>query len=187
MNARVRQALPFALPLGVVLGLHALADATFAVSLSWPWTVVILGIGIAMAFAAARTNGVPFSAPWVVVFCVAVLGVRFIDWDTRKPFLRDLHSLRPGMSSDDVERVMSRWMEGTGWPAHPAGGTTLVDVGTSRTHAIESTTEGAAPTELRLESSRVFRHTNEGWGNSDWGIVRFDADGRVVDVSFSPD
>jgi hypothetical protein len=32
----------------------------------------------------------------------------------------------------------------------------------------------------------VYRHTNEGWGDSDWGMVEF-AGGKVVKVEFSPD
>jgi hypothetical protein len=70
------------------------------------------------------------------------------------------------MSAQEADALMSRWIVGTGWPTNPL--------------------QGAAPGELQLPDSRVYRHTNEGWGDSDWGIVRFQ-NGRVVSVEFSHD
>jgi len=32
----------------------------------------------------------------------------------------------------------------------------------------------------------TYRHTDEGWGNSDWGTVTLE-DGYVVHIEFSPD
>jgi hypothetical protein len=40
--------------------------------------------------------------------------------------------------------------------------------------------------EMSLQNSVVFRHSDDGRFNSDWGIVEFQ-DGRVVGVRFSPD
>jgi hypothetical protein len=32
----------------------------------------------------------------------------------------------------------------------------------------------------------VYRHTSEGWGDSDWGEIHFE-EGRVVEIRFLPD
>jgi len=37
-----------------------------------------------------------------------------------------------------------------------------------------------------VTGTSTYRHTNEGWGNSDWGVVTFE-DGRVVQTEFMPD
>jgi hypothetical protein len=43
----------------------------------------------------------------------------FVDWSTRKPFLRDLARVRVGMSEAEVRHVMAGYKEGTGWPTPP--------------------------------------------------------------------
>jgi hypothetical protein len=62
---------------------------------------------------------------------------------------------------------MEKHLKGTGWPVNPL----------------------AAPSgkgEMAFPGFVVYRHTNEGWGNSDWGLVRFEAN-RVAAVDFKPD
>ncbi|WP_338864803.1 hypothetical protein [Myxococcus stipitatus] len=120
------------------------------------------------------TRSAPARVRWgtAVLLLLLCMGMRWLDWDSRKPFMRDLSSVRPGMTVEQVEAIMGRYLRGTGWPENPF-------------------TRGNAPGdfragELQVADSRVYRHTNEGWGNSDWGVVRFEA-GRVVDVTFSPD
>ncbi|WP_144370167.1 hypothetical protein [Myxococcus stipitatus] len=101
--------------------------------------------------------------------------MRWVDWDSRKPFLRDRYSVQRGMPLEQVDAIMGHAIAGTGWPENP-----LTKAGTP-IGAL-----AAEPRELQLGDSRVYRHTHEGWGNSDWGVVRF-REGRVVEVAFLPD
>jgi hypothetical protein len=91
-----------------------------------------------------------------------VLALFLIPWSTRKPFLRHLYSIKPGMSVNEVKKIMAGYMEGTGWK----------NPWTSQ--------------EVNINSSLVFRHSNDGQFNSDWGVVTIQ-DGKVVDVRFDPD
>jgi hypothetical protein len=90
-----------------------------------------------------------------------------LDWNSRKAFLRDLYSIRVGMPRSQVDAIMRGYMRGTGWPAN--------------TFATPK-----ASGELVVPGAEVYRHTDDGWANADWGVVRFDAD-RVTAVEFHPD
>jgi hypothetical protein len=91
-----------------------------------------------------------------------ILALFLIPWTTRKPFLRHLYSIKPGMSVNEVKKIMAGYMEGTGWK-YPS-----------------------ASQEVTIASSLVFRHSNDGQFNSDWGVVTIQ-DGKVVGVRFDPD
>jgi hypothetical protein len=71
------------------------------------------------------------------------------------------------MAPNQVEAIMGKYLKGTAWPAN-----TVADPSTRA--------------ELVFPGTIVYRHTNEGWGDSDWGMVEF-AGGKVVKVEFSPD
>lgn len=126
------------------------------------------------------------SLAWLGGIFVALAVFHFVPWTSRKPFLKDLYSIKPGMTETDVRRIMGRYMEGTNWPAiyggSPEGSGTLNDPGSGKQHATESTPDG----KLTIKSSLVFRHSTSGAFDSDWGIVALE-NGRVTGVSFSPD
>ncbi len=79
----------------------------------------------------------------------------------RKQFLRDLDTIKLGMSESEVRRIMGDYSEGTGWNFPAANGPAQ---------------------ELTIQDSIVFRHND----SADWGIVTF-KDGLVSNVQFSPD
>jgi hypothetical protein len=103
----------------------------------------------------------------LALFVAVLVSVRFIDWNSRKPFLKDLHSIKEGMTPVQVEEIMGHHMQGGGRPL--ASPETEVDE------------RGQIAT-----GTVTYRHTNEGWGDSDWGVVTFE-DGRVVRTEFLPD
>ncbi|NIO72298.1 MAG: hypothetical protein GTN71_25565 [Anaerolineae bacterium] len=101
------------------------------------------------------------------LFVMVAFSVRFVDWNSRKPFLKDFYRIREGMTPAQVEQIMGDYMIGGGAPL------------------------GSPKTELNERGEIVtgtvtYRHTDEGWGNSDWGVVTFE-DGRVVKIEFLPD
>lgn len=151
--------------LTLLVGAFAILDRRYGVSLLLPWLLSAIAVGSVVGWL-----GLPERAWWpravvLAVLLAAMFGIRAINWNSRKPFLRDLYSLRRGMVRSEVERRMGHHLQGTGWPANP-----MTD----------------QPGELVFPETVVYRHTNEGWGNSDWGVVEYDSD-RVVKVEFMPD
>jgi hypothetical protein len=102
------------------------------------------------------------------LFLVIVFSVRFIEWNSRKPFLKDLYSIQEGMTPAQVEQIMSDYRIGGGSPFPDGPETELNEQGEIVTGGI------------------TYLHTDEGWGNSDWGVVIFE-NGRVVRIEFLPD
>lgn len=103
----------------------------------------------------------------LIVFIVAMVILYNIQWNTRKPFLMDLSRVRIGMTAEEVDGVMSKYIKGSGIP--PVGNFASDENG-----------------QLKLKDSIVYRHSNDGAFNADWGVVKF-KDGKVVDVEFLPD
>ena len=147
---------------------------------------LILDLGLGLAVSLYPTFVAIYAAFWVLVgvlllsdrslrekalillpFLLVVFSVRFVDWNSRKPFLRDLYSIKEGMTPAQVEQIMGAYMTGGGRPLDSPE--TEVD---ERGEMVTGTV--------------TYRHTNEGWGDSDWGVVTFE-NGRVVEVEFLPD
>ena len=102
------------------------------------------------------------------LFLIVIFSIRFVDWNSRKPFLKDLYSIQEGMTPAQVEQIMSDYRIGGGSPFLNGPETELNEQGEIVTGGI------------------TYLHTDEGWGNSDWGVVIFE-NGRVVRVEFLPD
>jgi len=117
-------------------------------------------------------------------FCLILLG-KFADWNSRRPFIRDLLRIREGMTVEQVDNVMARYMTGTrlAWPPisddKPKSSSSI-------SPATSQTVKKGPDNELNLTDSNVYRHSNEGAYNADWGIVRFH-EGKVESVDYMPD
>ncbi|MBX3733371.1 MAG: hypothetical protein KF791_12340 [Verrucomicrobiae bacterium] len=170
----------------VVAGVASLTVMLFAyveVVLTWPlpgWLYLGTAIGFAIALfdgSAPRRRVLPMAA-----FAGILALLHAVPWTSRKPFLKDLGRIRPGMTEAEVRRIMGRYLEGTGWssPSGDSGTLTLLDSGGSL--AVGVSPQG----ELALQESLVFRHSNSPRFNSDWGILTMQG-GRVRGVRFSPD
>jgi hypothetical protein len=156
----------------LALSAFLILDIVFSASLYSQFVVIYAAFWVLIG--ALLLHGSPRRERLLVLglFVVVVSSIYFVDWNSRKPFLRDLYRVQEGMTVEQVDQIMGHYMGGTGWPARPLG---LAD---------EAST--AAMDELTLPGRLVYRHTNEGWGNSDWGEITFE-NGRVVEVRFLPD
>ena len=98
----------------------------------------------------------------LTLFLVVLFSVRFVDWNTRKPFLRALDRVTAGITEAQADEIMDGYMKGISPMAQmdEQGG---IDWGTVN-----------------------YRHTTEAWGNVDVGVLAFQ-NGRVVRVKFLPD
>ena len=88
------------------------------------------------------------------------------------------------MALDEVETIMSGYLEGTGFPANPHAsgqGKAMTDASTGQRFGVKDV-DG----EMQILGAKVYRHSVDGAYNADWGIVALDQ-GRVTSVSFSRD
>jgi hypothetical protein len=108
----------------------------------------------------------PIRVAWICAVVLMGAGICVFADGTRKSLQRDLARIRMGMTQTEVKRIMIRWIPGTGFPANPLTG---------------------EKGELSLPQAMVYRPTNEGWGDAEWGIIRFDAHGKVAGIDYSPD
>jgi hypothetical protein len=144
-------------------------DLAIAASVRLPFTASYAALGVLVG--ALLLHRVPLRPKLMILalFLVALFSVPFIAWNSRKPFLRDLYRVREGMTRAQVDEIMGQYMGGDyGGPPSSSSDCVYDEQG----HL--------------LAGSITYRHTNEGWGNSDWGVVTFE-NGRVVETRFYPD
>jgi hypothetical protein len=170
-TARLRYAL-LALAIWFALSILLILDVDFSVSVYWQFVAIYVAFWVLVS--ALLLVGSPRREKLLILglLIVALFSIRLVDWNSRKPFLKDLYRVREGMTVEQVEQIMGHYMGGTGWPACPLG--------------LPAGTSGAETEELALPDRLVYRHTDEGWGNSDWGEIRF-VEGRVEEIRFLPD
>lgn len=104
----------------------------------------------------------------------------FRFYDSRYTFLADLDKVKIGFSKNDVEKIMGKYFKGTNWPA---SGKQITIPGTKREKFEVDTTK---TDQLTLKYCDVYRHSNEGKYDSDWGIICY-KDGSVDYVDFAAD
>jgi hypothetical protein len=98
----------------------------------------------------------------LAIFVTLTFSLRFFDWNSRKPFLRAFYRIEEGITHQQVEQTMGSYARSVGTNAQVDSGGYLVTGNVSYTH------------------------TDEGWGNSDIGLLTFQG-GRVAEVAFLPD
>jgi hypothetical protein len=104
----------------------------------------------------------------LISICFVTAILYLTPWSSRNAFLKDLYSIKPGMTVTEVKAVMRGYIQGTGFPSNPFAETP------------------GPPGELTIQGALVFRHSEEPAYNADWGIVNL-RDGRVTSVEFSAD
>lgn len=177
----------FAIVAAFSLALLAFCEVGLAYPVAW-WLYFLVAIAFTIGIIRPAAVSHQIIRIGILAAVIAVITtLYFVEWTSRKPFLRDLARVRAGMTEVEVRHIMARYIEGTGWPALPGSSPsnapgTLNIVGNSSQYST-----GAAPSgEMVIRDSLVFRHSNDGSFNSDWGIISLSR-GRVVSVEFSPD
>lgn len=175
----------FALTLG--LGVIAVACATFVeVAAAFPLPAWFYGLLCLPIIAPVVVCPSRLAATCAALFVGCLLACSLVPWTSRKPFLEHLDKVRPGMTEAQVRGFMAGYKEGTGWPAAPwqpvGSAGTLQTIGSSNTFRTVTDSNG----KMSLIDSLVFRHSDDGCFNSDWGVVQL-KDGRVLRVEFLPD
>jgi hypothetical protein len=170
-TAWLRYAL-LALAIWFGLSIFLIMDVGYSVSVYWQFVAIYAAfcvlVGLLLLVGSPKREKLLLLGLLVVV----LFSLRFVDWNSRKPFLRDLYRVQEGMSVEQVEEIMGKYMGGACCSAKP------LDL---------SAGEGVTETEGMAQPDRlVYRHTSEGWGDSDWGEVHFE-NGRVVEIQFLPD
>jgi hypothetical protein len=158
-----------ALALWIALGVFLFLDLAFSVSLYPRFIIVYAALWILVG--ALLLYGVSWREKLLILglFVIALLTIRVVDWHSGKPFLRDLYSIEKGMDESQVDQIMDGYLKGYG--GAPVGTPPQPEFG---------------PDGELVTGWVIYRHTSEGWGDSDWGIVAFEG-GQVVEVDFSPD
>lgn len=146
-----------ALMLAVVGGLYLVLDKGAAVSLYPAAIAFFCALGLVASLPLLYGRRRAIQIAIPVMIVLLALAVQPIDWDSRKPFMRALNQIEVGMTVEQVDALMAGYMRS---PAQSGtvGGTNTIG----------------------------FRHTNEGWGNSDIGLITI-VDGHVASREFLPD
>src|SRR5687767_2408535 len=120
------------------LVLFALAEVLLALPIGWWLYLSLVGL---FAIALLRLKPISAQIRQVLVFAVVttlIAALYIVPWSSRKPFLKALYSIQPGLTEAEARQIMKGYMEGTGWPAvyggSPAGTGTLNDLGTGAKH-----------------------------------------------------
>jgi hypothetical protein len=101
---------------------------------------------------------------FLALMVIIILTGGCVDLNSRKPFLRELYTVKVGMTGADVKNIMEKYDKQVN----------LYSPGTYEYLNADFT------------GQESFRHTDEGWGNADTGTIKFQ-DGRVLQVEFSHD
>jgi hypothetical protein len=150
-----------AFPFGFALGLYLILDLGVSVSVYLRFTAIYAAFWILVFL--LLLEGAPTCHKLLILMLLAAtfFSVRFVDWNSRKPFLKDLYRIKKGMTVAQVEQIMGDYM--------------------MRSAPTVADEQGEI-----ITGKLFYRHTDEGWGNCDVGSVFF-SDSHVVYTGFSPD
>jgi hypothetical protein len=117
------------------------------------------------------------------LFIVLMIQFAFLSTayaDSRDDFLAVLSKVTAGMSKPEVDKLFQHYMKGTNWPV---GGSPATLLGTRR---VTFEVDTSKKDQLTLKDCDVYRHSDDGKYDSDWGIICF-KEGKVNWVDFAPD
>ena len=89
-----------------------LLDTYFSFSV-YPLTTSVCGlVWIGVGLRLMRRLGLRPRLNLLALCLFLILGVKHIDWNSRRPFIRDLLKIEYGMTADQVDKIMNRYSTG---------------------------------------------------------------------------
>lgn len=101
----------------------------------------------------------------IAILLVCVSAIQGIDYNSKKPFLKDTRKIKSGMKRSEVESIMSGYMASSGNQYNP---------------------DEQKFSNFRNIQTLTYGHTRKGRGESDVTVVTL-SDDIVINVSFLPD
>lgn len=98
----------------------------------------------------------------LALFMTVLVSTRFVDWNSRKPFLKDLDQVHVGMKETQADQIMAAYLK------EPSPLAKVDHRGQVLSGAVN------------------YRHTTAAWGNSEVGILTFE-DRRIIGTDFLHD
>lgn len=108
----------------------------------------------------------------------------------RTKFIKELYSIKVGMSKKQVTEIMSNYYIGTGWILPPEVRKRNTSNNSGKMDIIgfgEVAKRVNSSSEMEIQNSVVYRHDLIGEYDSDWGVITFDSDFKVRRIQFHPD
>jgi hypothetical protein len=144
-------------------------DFLFTISLSWRFVALYAAFWVLVGALLLYDRPLRVKLVVLALLVIVLFAVRFVDWNSRKPFLKDLYRIQEGMTPAQVDRIMDGYMRAN--DGGPPGSDNQPEFGERG----------------EIVAGKVtFRHTDEGWGDSDVGVVTFE-NGYVTETRFLPD
>jgi hypothetical protein len=146
----------------IALGIFLIYDLIAALSVHLQFTLAYALFWLALGALLLRRSPRQLQLSLLALFASAIMAISLINWDSRKPFLRHFYQIKVGMTAAQADQVMQGYMKFIG----------------PNTQVNERGEILAGPVS--------YRHTEEGWGDSDVGLLIFE-NGRVAGATFYPD
>jgi hypothetical protein len=146
----------------IALGIFLIYDLIAALSVHLQFTLAYTIFWVVLGALLLRRTPRQLRLSLLILFVGAMITISLINWDSRKPFLRHFYQVEVGMTATQADQVMQGYMK-----------------------FISPMTQVNERGEI-LAGPVSYRHTEEGWGDSDVGLLIF-KNGRVVETDFYPD
>ncbi len=141
--------------------LFILFDIDFALSLKYHFILLYFLFYILCFIALYKSRFKKMKFFMAILFLISLIIIRNIQWNSRKVFIKKFNQLNVGMSLKKTDEIMSDFI-------------------IFRTESVDTLEKNKA---VHIIS---YRHTNEGWGNSDMGIVYVQND-TIIRLKFYHD
>jgi hypothetical protein len=151
------------------LGAFLVLDLRYAISLSYRFVALYAAFWVLVGALLLHDRPLPAKLVVLALLVIVLFSVRFVDWTSRKPFLKDFARIQEGMTPAQVDRIMEGYIKETG--GEPSGSE----------NEIEYDERGEI-----VSGWVTYRHTDKSWGDSDLGVVTL-RQGRVTETGFLPD
>ncbi len=164
------------LPLLLVVSIYLLLDYLAGISLLPTAVLVVCLVGLPCSFLIVSGRSSPTRYAVAALVLVLLLAVSPADWNSRKPFFRAFYAIEPGMTIEQVDRLMA-----------PA-----VASATAVKYPVRGWRYKTEPGDLRPRLPHPDPTSNSDtlyyrpWDRSDIFSVHF-VDGRVTERHFDPD